>query len=73
MDEEQVEIVHFEVLQALQECRTDFFGAVVGVPKLRCHEEILAGHHPLLQDHRKGVADLVLVLVVCGAIDVPVA
>jgi len=73
VDEEEVEVVKLEVFQALQKSWSDFLGAVFGIPKFGGHKQVITGHDALLQDHCNGVTDLVLVFVVRGAVDVPIA
>jgi len=64
---------HLEVLQRLLAGLADVLGAVAGVPELGADEEVLAAHLALGKDLLERLADLGLVLVGHGAVDVAVA
>ena len=69
----QVEVLEFEQLEGLFQRSLDFVGFVVGVPELAGDEDLLAVQLGALEDLLESLADLALVLVDAGAVDVEVA
>jgi len=63
VDEVQVEVVHFEILQGLLQPASNVLSLVVSVPELRGEEEILALDFARGDDLVQGLADLLLVLI----------
>ena len=74
VDEEGINVVHAQLLQALVDAPFDLAGLVEVVPYLCADEEVLAGDAGVLAEKvAHGVAHLVLVLVEPGAVKVAVA
>ena len=72
VDEVKVKVVDSEVGQALAGGELDMLAAVVRVPKLGGDPELLARDEPRVDRHLDPLADLDLVAVVAGRVDVPV-
>lgn len=73
MNDEVVDVVHLEVLERLHEVWFDVLLAVVAVPQLALDEQILALDDAVGDALGDGGANLVLVVVVVGGVDVAVA
>jgi len=72
VDEKQVQVGHVEGLHGLEHCWPDPVVAVVVVPQFGYHEELVSFHHLVAHAFQNSRADLVLIFVVRGAVDVPV-
>ena len=72
VDQQQVEVGDPEVFQNLLHRGPDALLAVVVVPQLGGEEDVLSLHHALREHRLQGLADLVLVVIVLGAVHMPV-
>ena len=73
VDHEGVDVVQLEVLQGLQQVGLHVLRPVVPVPQLSLDEEVLSLDDPLGKQLLQGLPYHVLVVVVVGAVDGPVA
>ena len=73
MDDEGVDVVQLEVLQRLHDVGLHVFRPVVPVPQFSLDEEILSLDDSLGKQLLQGLPDHVLIVIVVGAVDGPVA
>jgi hypothetical protein len=71
VDEIEIEIVEAQPLETTVERRTNTLRSVIGVPNLRRHEQLVPGDVSAGESGPQSFADLPLVPVTLGAIEVP--